>query len=77
MSAEQKFTCFNCGDGNTPLYCLNCAQEVGGWVRKEDVVVMADVLREALAYFNRFQIHGPLRNRLEAAVDRAKEKGFA
>lgn len=22
------FTCFQCGDGNTPLYCLNCAEGV-------------------------------------------------
>ena len=21
------FTCFKCGDGNTRLYCLNCARE--------------------------------------------------
>ena len=24
------FTCFKCGDGNTPLYCLNCANEIAG-----------------------------------------------
>lgn len=23
-----KLTCFCCSDGNTPLYCLNCAGEV-------------------------------------------------
>lgn len=23
-----EFTCFRCGDGNTPLYCLNCADEI-------------------------------------------------
>lgn len=23
-----EFTCFKCGDGNTPLYCLNCANEM-------------------------------------------------
>lgn len=22
-----EFTCFKCGDGNTPLYCLNCAND--------------------------------------------------
>lgn len=22
------FTCFKCGDGNTPLYCLNCANDM-------------------------------------------------
>lgn len=22
---SEPFTCFKCGDGNTPLYCLNCA----------------------------------------------------
>ena len=21
------FTCFQCGDGQTPLFCLNCARE--------------------------------------------------
>lgn len=21
-----KFSCCECGDGNTPLYCLNCAE---------------------------------------------------
>lgn len=24
---SQPFTCFHCGDGNTPLYCLNCAND--------------------------------------------------
>ncbi|MES2366985.1 MAG: hypothetical protein V4563_14010 [Pseudomonadota bacterium] len=24
--STQPFTCFACGDGNTPLYCLNCAE---------------------------------------------------
>jgi hypothetical protein len=23
-----ELTCFKCGDGNTPLYCLNCANEM-------------------------------------------------
>ena len=22
------FTCFSCRDGNTPLYCLNCAKDL-------------------------------------------------
>ena len=26
--SEVPFTCFKCGDGNTPLYCLNCAEEL-------------------------------------------------
>jgi len=25
MTTQQRLTCFRCGDGNTPLYCLNCA----------------------------------------------------
>ena len=25
-----EFTCFKCGDGSTPLYCLNCANEIAG-----------------------------------------------
>ncbi len=24
---RKKFGCFKCGDGNTALYCLNCANE--------------------------------------------------
>lgn len=24
---KKDFTCFKCGDGSTPLYCLNCATE--------------------------------------------------
>ena len=27
-SKPTKFTCFACGNGNTPLYCLNCANEI-------------------------------------------------
>jgi hypothetical protein len=23
-----KLTCFKCGDGSTPLYCLNCAEKL-------------------------------------------------
>lgn len=26
--------CFQCNDGHTPLYCLNCARE--GWVKWHD-----------------------------------------
>ena len=25
---ETNLKCFKCGDGNTPLYCLNCAEKV-------------------------------------------------
>ncbi len=25
--STQPFTCYACGDGNTPLYCLNCAEK--------------------------------------------------
>lgn len=26
--ADVRFTCFRCRDGNTPLYCLNCAEHL-------------------------------------------------
>ena len=28
QTTQQPFTCFKCKDGNTPLYCLNCAEEL-------------------------------------------------
>lgn len=28
MRRFANFACFRCGDGNTPLYCFNCANEI-------------------------------------------------
>lgn len=47
---NQPFTCFSCRDGNTPLYCLNCAGDILKTKTQDQLDAMAAVVRSAYVH---------------------------
>ena len=46
---QDHFKCFSCGDGNTPLYCLNCAEPESGPERVGKIAELNSKLERAEA----------------------------
>lgn len=74
---DTPFTCFRCRDGNTPLYCLNCAEDISN-SRVSDLERENQQLRQALselisaeeASIDKFEAEEI--DRIEAAIAKAK-----
>ena len=45
---QQPFTCFHCGDGNTALYCLNCASGLS----RERIEALESALKDLLSVYD-------------------------